>query len=78
MMYYKPTPLFSSKFLYRYRTLIYGNSHYKPMMYYKPTPLFRADVRKFAHGPIIRTIRYILNAHAWEILLKAALSEGWA
>ncbi len=22
MMYYKPTPLFSSKFLYRYRTLI--------------------------------------------------------
>ncbi len=39
MMYYKPTPLFSSKFLYRYRTLIYyGNSHYKPMMYYKPTP----------------------------------------
>ncbi len=57
MMYYKPTPIFSSKFLYRYRTLIYGNSHYKPMMYYKPTPLFRADVRKIAHGLIIRTIR---------------------
>ncbi len=28
MMYYKPTPIFSSKFLYRYRTLIYGNSQY--------------------------------------------------
>ncbi len=54
MMYYKPTPLFSSKFLYRYRTFIYGNSHYKPMMYYKPT-LFR--VRIHAHGLIIRTIR---------------------
>ncbi len=58
MMYYKPTPLFSSKLLYRYNTLIYGNSHYKPMMYYKPTPLFRADVRKIAHGLIMRTIRY--------------------
>ncbi len=54
MMYYKPTHLFSSKFLYRYR---YGNLHYKPMVYYKPTPLFRADVRKIAHGLIIRTIR---------------------
>ncbi len=38
MMYYKPTPLFSS--VYRYRTLIYmyGNLHYKPLMYYKHTP----------------------------------------
>ncbi len=59
MMYYKPTHLFRSKFLYRYRTLIYGNSHYKSIMYYKPTPLFRADVREIAHGLIIRTIRYI-------------------
>ncbi len=31
------------------------------MMYYKPTPLFRADVRKIAHGLIIRTIRYNPN-----------------
>ncbi len=29
MMYYKPTPVFSSKFLHRYRTLMYGNLHYK-------------------------------------------------
>ncbi len=56
MMYYKPTPLFRSKFLYRYRALIYGNSHHKSMIYYKPTPLFRADVREIAHGLIIRTI----------------------
>ncbi len=54
MMYYKPTPLFSSKFLYNYRTLTCGNLHYKPMMYYKPT-LFKADVRVIAHGLIIRT-----------------------
>ncbi len=58
MMYYKLTPLFRSKLLYRYRTLVYGNSHYKFMMYYKPTPLFRADVREIAHGLIIRTIQY--------------------
>ncbi len=37
----------------------YGSLYYKPMTYYKPTPLFRADVRKIAHGLIIRTIRYI-------------------
>ncbi len=29
------------------------------MIHYKPTPLFRADVRKIAHGLIIRTIRYV-------------------
>ncbi len=62
MMYYKPTSFFSSKFLYRYRTLIYSNLHYKPLMYYKPTPLFRADVREIAHGLIIRTIRYMYVA----------------
>ncbi len=33
MMYYKPTPLFSSKFLYRYRTLIYGIFVYKLSTY---------------------------------------------
>ncbi len=38
MVYYKPTPLFSSKFLYRCRTLIYGIFVYKLSTYYKPTP----------------------------------------
>ncbi len=56
MMYYKPTPLFSSKFLHRYRTLIYV---YKPSTHFKPTPLFRADVWAIAHGLIIRSIRYM-------------------
>ncbi len=54
MMYYKPIALFSSKFLYRYRMLIFVH---KSSMYYKPTPLFRVDVREIAHGFTIRTIR---------------------
>ncbi len=71
MMYYKPTPLSRSKLLYRYRTLIYGNSHYKSMMYYKPIPLFRADVREIAHGLIIRTIRYNTTlCHYWDMSVK--------
>ncbi len=37
MMYYKPTPLFVSKFLYRFRMLIYGIFVYKLSTYYKPT-----------------------------------------
>ncbi len=36
MAYYKPTPLFSSKFVYRYR--MRGIFVYKPTTYYKPTP----------------------------------------
>ncbi len=55
MVYYKPTSLFSSTFLYTYR-MLYGMFVYKPMMYYKPT-LFRADVWEIAHGLIIHTIR---------------------
>ncbi len=53
-MYYKPTPLFSSKF--GVWMLLYGKSHCKPMMYYKPIHLFRVDVRKNAHGLMIPTI----------------------
>ncbi len=77
MMYYKPTPLFSSKFLYRYRTLIYGNLHYKAMMYYKPTPLFRADVRKIAHGLIIRTIRYSQTVLACTVYYRVGANVLW-
>ncbi len=39
------------------------------MMYYKPTPLFRADVRKIAHGLIIRTIRYTNIVNSFQYLL---------
>ncbi len=40
------------------------STYYKPLMYYKPTPsLFRADVRKIAHGLIIRTLRYMCFYH---------------
>ncbi len=56
-MYYKPTPFFSSKFLYRYRTLTYVYSYISSLCIISP-PLFRADVREIAHGLIIRTIRY--------------------
>ncbi len=57
MVYYKPTSLFSSKFLYRYRMLIYGRFVYiyKHLLYYKPTPLFIADIREITNGLIIRT-----------------------
>ncbi len=48
MMYYKPTHLFSSKFM-----LIFV---YKLTMHYKPTPLFRADVWEIDLGLIIRSI----------------------
>ncbi len=48
MMYYKHTPLFSSKFgIGRYNKL---TTHYK-----RPTPLFRAGVWEIAHGLIIRS-----------------------
>ncbi len=57
MMYYKPTPLFSSTFWYRYRTLIYGNSYISSVRIISPPTLFRADVREIAHGFIICTTR---------------------
>ncbi len=66
-VYYKPcTPFFSSKFLYRYRMLIYGIFVYKLITYSYISslriispPLFRADVKEITHGLIIRTIRYL-------------------
>ncbi len=39
MMYYKPTPLFSSKFLYRYRMLMYGNSYINSVRIISPPPV---------------------------------------
>ncbi len=61
MKYYKPTPLFSSKFLYKYRMLIYGifvYSYISSVCIISP-PLFRGDVKKIAHRLIIRIIQYV-------------------
>ncbi len=75
-MYYKPTRLFSSKFLYRYRTLIYGIFVYIRQVHIVSPPLFRADEREIAHGLIVRTIRYYMNGIS--TLSHLSLSLGYS
>ncbi len=46
------------------------------MMYYKPTPLVRADVRKIAHGYMLKLRVHSLCTHVFLQLLQSVPSAG--
>ncbi len=76
MVYDKPTPLFSSKFLHWYWTFVYGIFVYKSNTHYKPTPLFRADVWEIAHGLTIRRYMESVMPTTGDDILARELKEG--